>query len=37
MSVELLKRDLRNVINYFGRKGVDVDDFDDKFRELVEV
>ena len=36
MSVELLRRDLRNVINYFGRKGVDVDDFDDKFRELVE-
>ncbi len=36
MSVELLKRDLRNVINYFGRKGVDVDDFDDKFRELIE-
>ncbi|NJE76079.1 serine protein kinase RIO [Thermococcus sp. ES12] len=35
MSLELLKRDLRNVINYFGRKGVDVDDFDDKFRELV--
>ena len=37
MSLELLKRDLRNVINYFGRKGVDVDDFDDKFRELVGV
>jgi len=37
MSVELLKRDLRNVINYFGRKGVDVDDFNEKFRELVEV
>ncbi|WP_148882008.1 serine protein kinase RIO [Thermococcus aciditolerans] len=37
MSVELLRRDLRNVINYFGRKGVDVDDFDDKFRELVGV
>ncbi|NJE10418.1 serine protein kinase RIO [Thermococcus sp. MAR1] len=37
MSLELLKRDLRNVINYFGRKGVDVDDFDEKFRELVGV
>ncbi|CAD5244336.1 serine protein kinase RIO [Thermococcus camini] len=37
MSVELLRRDLRNVINYFGRKGVDVDDFNDKFRELVGV
>ncbi|WP_258084304.1 serine protein kinase RIO [Thermococcus thermotolerans] len=35
MSLELLKRDLRNVINYFSRKGVDVDNFDDKFRELV--
>ncbi|NJE31280.1 serine protein kinase RIO [Thermococcus sp. 18S1] len=37
MSVELLRRDLRNVINYFGRKGVDVDDFNDKFRELVGI
>ncbi|AFL96109.1 hypothetical protein containing protein kinase domain [Thermococcus cleftensis] len=36
MSVELLKRDLRNVINYFGRKGVDVDDFNDKLRELLD-
>jgi len=36
MSVELLKRDLRNVINYFGRKGVGVDDFDEKLRELLE-
>ena len=36
MSVELLKRDLRNVINYFGRKGVDVDDYDEKLRELLE-
>ncbi|MCD6372978.1 MAG: serine protein kinase RIO [Thermococcus sp.] len=36
MSVELLKRDLRNIINYFGRKGVDVDDFDEKLRELLE-
>jgi len=36
MSVELLKRDLRNVINYFGRKGVDVDDVDEKLRELLE-
>jgi len=36
MSVELLKRDLRNVINYFGRKGVDVDDVDEKLRELLK-
>ncbi|WP_457742678.1 serine protein kinase RIO [Thermococcus sp.] len=36
MSVELLKRDLRNVINYFARKGVDVDDYEVKLRELIE-
>ena len=36
MSVELLKRDLRNVINYFARKGVPVDDYDEKLRELLE-
>lgn len=36
MSIELLKRDLRNVINYFARKGVDVDDYDEKLRELIE-
>ncbi|NJE84289.1 serine protein kinase RIO [Thermococcus sp. CX2] len=36
MSISLLRRDLRNVINYFARKGVSVDDFEEKFRELVE-
>jgi len=36
MSVELLKRDLRNVTNYFARKGVDVEDYEVKLRELVE-
>ncbi len=36
MSLELLKRDLRNVTNYFARKGVDVEDYEVKFRELVE-
>jgi len=36
MSVELLKRDLRNITNYFARKGVDVDDYEVKLRELVE-
>ncbi len=36
MSVELLKRDLKNVITYFGRKGVDVDDLNEKLRELLE-
>ena len=36
MSVELLKRDLRNITNYFARKGVDVDDYEEKLRELVE-
>jgi RIO kinase 1 len=35
MSLELLKRDLRNVINYFARKGVDVDDYDEKLFELL--
>ena len=36
MSLELLKRDLRNVTNYFARMGVDVEDYEVKFRELVE-
>lgn len=36
MSLELLKRDLRNVINYFARKGIAVDDYDEKLRELIE-
>ncbi|WP_297512311.1 serine protein kinase RIO [Thermococcus sp.] len=36
MSVELLKRDLRNVTNYFARKGVDVEDYEVKLRELIE-
>jgi len=36
MSVELLKRDLRNVINYFARRGVAVDDYDEKLSELSE-
>ncbi len=35
MSRSLLYRDLRNIINYFGRKGVKVDNLDEKFRELV--
>ncbi len=35
MSLELLRRDLRNVIAYFGKKGVSVDNPDEKFRELV--
>ncbi|WP_297522862.1 serine protein kinase RIO, partial [Thermococcus sp.] len=37
MSVQLLKRDLRNIIGYFARKGIDVDDYDEKLRELLEV
>ena len=36
MSVELLKRDLRNVTNYFARKGVSVEDYEVKLRELIE-
>ncbi|WP_456367891.1 serine protein kinase RIO [Thermococcus sp.] len=36
LSVELLKRDLVNVSNYFRRKGVEVEDPEKKFRELVE-
>ncbi|EEB74264.1 serine protein kinase RIO [Thermococcus sp. AM4] len=36
MSVELLKRDLRNVTNYFARKGVEVEDYEVKLRELIE-
>ncbi len=35
MSRSLLYRDLRNIINYFGRKGVRVDNLEEKFRELV--
>ncbi|AHF80056.1 serine protein kinase RIO [Thermococcus paralvinellae] len=34
MSLTLLYRDLRNIINYFGRKGVAVDDLEEKFKEL---
>ncbi len=34
MSRSLLYRDLRNIITYFGRKGVGVDDLEEKFREL---
>ena len=34
MSLTLLYRDLRNIINYFGRKGVAVDDLEEKLREL---
>ena len=34
MSLTLLYRDLRNIINYFGRKGVAVDDVEEKFKEL---
>ncbi len=36
MSVKLLKRDLRNIINYFARKGVSVDDYDHKLCDLIE-
>ncbi len=36
MSVELLERDLRNVITYFSRKGVPVEDYNEKLRELLE-
>lgn len=36
MSAELLMRDLRNVSNYFARKGVDVENPEEKFRELME-
>ncbi len=36
MSVELLKRDLRNITGYFARKGVDVEDYEVKLRELLE-
>ncbi|NJE07527.1 serine protein kinase RIO [Thermococcus sp. M39] len=34
MSLTLLYRDLRNIINYFGKKGVAVDDLEEKFKEL---
>lgn len=34
MSKTLLYRDLRNITNYFAKKGVDVDNPDDKLREL---
>lgn len=36
MSLELLRRDITNVSNYFRKKGVDVEDPEGKFRELVE-
>ncbi|WP_054839795.1 RIO1 family regulatory kinase/ATPase [Thermococcus sp. JCM 11816] len=36
MSLELLRRDITNVSNYFRKKGVDVEDPEKKFRELVE-
>ncbi|NJE48167.1 serine protein kinase RIO [Thermococcus sp. 9N3] len=36
MSVELLKRDLRNVTSYFARRGVEVEDYEVKLRELIE-
>ncbi|WP_297068967.1 serine protein kinase RIO [Thermococcus sp.] len=36
MSVALLRRDLRNVISYFTRKGVHTDDFNEKLKELLE-
>ncbi|ASJ00731.1 serine protein kinase RIO [Thermococcus gorgonarius] len=36
MSLELLRRDLTNVSNYFRKRGVDVVDPEEKFRELVE-
>lgn len=36
MSLELLRRDITNVSNYFRKKGVDVEDPEEKFRELVE-
>nr|WP_048874728.1 serine protein kinase RIO [Thermococcus litoralis] len=34
MALSLLYRDLRNVINYFAKKGVAVDNLEEKFREL---
>ncbi|ASJ16422.1 hypothetical protein A3L04_04690 [Thermococcus chitonophagus] len=34
MSLTLLYRDIRNIINYFGKKGVSVEDPEEKFREL---
>jgi len=34
MALSLLYRDLGNIINYFAKKGVSVDDLDKKFREL---
>jgi RIO kinase 1 len=37
MSLELLRRDIRNVVNYFARKGVRTDDPDEKFRELAGI
>ncbi len=35
MSVALLKRDLRNIISYFTRKGVHTENFDEKLEELL--
>lgn len=34
MALTLLRRDLRNIINYFAKKGINVEDPDEKFREL---
>ncbi|AMQ17867.1 serine protein kinase RIO [Thermococcus peptonophilus] len=36
MSLELLRRDINNITNYFRKKGVDVENPEEKFRELVE-
>jgi len=35
MSAELLRRDIRNVSAYFRRRGIDVEDPDKKFSELI--
>ncbi|ASJ02966.1 hypothetical protein A3L09_06690 [Thermococcus profundus] len=37
MSLELLKRDLRNVISYFRKRGVDTEDPEEKFRQLAGI
>ncbi|WP_198011320.1 serine protein kinase RIO [Thermococcus sp. PK] len=34
MALSLLYRDLRNIINYFAKKGVSVDNLEEKFKEL---
>ncbi|MBP1910836.1 serine protein kinase RIO [Thermococcus stetteri] len=36
MSLELLRRDITNVSSYFRKRGVDVENPEEKFRELVE-